>query len=419
MCKNTKRKFDYTKIPLYNKSIDNRLPKQRGFTVGSQRITWRKKIQEALVRGHDVDDAKQVLFKRLRKVPSMHGLSDDQIIGVLAEFLHRLLTGHPYKNAPGLQRRIIPDLTVEECRESILRVLDNREVAHHIIFGLVGDMYGEKFRPLRAVRRSLLMVIASTSRLERYVSYFIPNNRIVEILNVDYPLFGVDETLAQWIGRLYGVIGYEVFGFLDASKLDIIKEIDEAHGCNVFLDDLICGVIAAAYARLWTRYRSHGYSYEQTYKRSRELLDPWFQEQELRIDDLVTVVYERQSKYYSSLTWDLCKEGLRKVLSKSDIYQLLVQVDKLRHLTDPYEIEQAALTHAISINQKYGTVGNTNIGVFTYRLPAPLNRIEDQVLLYTVAAVLADTCGYVAHEMESREPGLQEVVQEQWKILIQ
>ena len=68
----------------------------------------------------------------------------------------------------------------------------------------------------------------------------------------DESLYGIDEILAFSIVNLYGSIGFTNYGYLDKVKPGIIKKLDSEEGgrCNTFLDDLVGAVAAAAAGKL-------------------------------------------------------------------------------------------------------------------------------------------------------------------------
>lgn len=115
-------------------------------------------------------------------------------------------------------------LTMEECTESVLAVLSKREVQFTLYTGIALDELAERKllpQPLQA------------------------------ILENDEPLYGVDETLALGIVHVYGMIGLTSFGYLDKEKTGVIRDLNNHHSeVHVFLDDLVCGLAAAASARI-------------------------------------------------------------------------------------------------------------------------------------------------------------------------
>lgn len=123
-----------------------------------------------------------------------------------------------------LQLPYNPSLSFAVCLQSVLSVLEKREVQHTIITGVVLDSYAEKGllpEPLQS------------------------------ILQNDTPLYGVDEMLAVGITNVYGTIGLTNFGYLDKVKPGILKELN-SKGARVhtFMDDIVAALAASASARL-------------------------------------------------------------------------------------------------------------------------------------------------------------------------
>jgi phosphatidylglycerophosphatase A len=123
-----------------------------------------------------------------------------------------------------LQLPYNPSLTLEECLDSVKTVLKKREVQHAVITGIAID------------------ILAEQKKLPE------PFQTIMEI---DEPLYGVDEILALSIVNVYGTIGLTSFGYLDKEKNGIISYLNNnKEKVNVFLDDLVAGIAAAASARI-------------------------------------------------------------------------------------------------------------------------------------------------------------------------
>lgn len=123
-----------------------------------------------------------------------------------------------------LQARYLPNLTMQECYESVLRVLDKREVQHALMTGIALDCMAEEEHLPQPLQR---------------------------IIAEDEGLYGVDEILALAITNVYGSIGLTNFGYLDKLKPGILGDLDSGRGrINTFLDDLVAGIAAAAAARL-------------------------------------------------------------------------------------------------------------------------------------------------------------------------
>ncbi|CAH1225994.1 MULTISPECIES: phosphatidylglycerophosphatase A family protein [Paenibacillus] len=117
-----------------------------------------------------------------------------------------------------------PDLTMDDCVNSVKAVLHKREVQYTLYTGIALDELAEKRllpQPLQA------------------------------IMEADESLYGVDETLALGITHVFGMIGLTSFGYLDKEKIGVIRDLNEhGTGIHVFLDDLVAGLAAAASARI-------------------------------------------------------------------------------------------------------------------------------------------------------------------------
>lgn len=128
-----------------------------------------------------------------------------------------------------MQVQYTATLTIEDCLESVDRVLEKREIQHAILVGIELDKLAEQGKL---------------------------SEPLLSIVKMDEGLFGVDETIA--IGSVfgYGSIAVTTFGYLDKVKTGIIKELDEKENqVNTFLDDLICSIAANASSRLAHRIR--------------------------------------------------------------------------------------------------------------------------------------------------------------------
>jgi phosphatidylglycerophosphatase A len=143
-------------------------------------------------------------------------------IDAIAEIVYALQ--HPYNES----------LDMDICHENIYAVLRKREVQHAIITGIAID------------------VLAEEKQLPQ------PLQTIMEI---DEPLYGIDEILALSITNVYGTIGLTSFGYLDKMKPGVLQKLnDPGEHIHVFLDDIVAGIAAAASARIahqhpnWDRY---------------------------------------------------------------------------------------------------------------------------------------------------------------------
>ncbi|WP_432402205.1 phosphatidylglycerophosphatase A family protein [Wukongibacter sp. M2B1] len=116
------------------------------------------------------------------------------------------------------------NLTIEECIDSIDKVLEKREVQHAILTGISLD------------------ILAEEDKLQE---------PLLTILKKDEPLYGIDEILALSITNVYGSIGLTNFGYLDKEKIGVLKDLNvKGTKVHTFLDDLVAGIAAAASARI-------------------------------------------------------------------------------------------------------------------------------------------------------------------------
>lgn len=122
-----------------------------------------------------------------------------------------------------LQKKYVPDLTMETCEEAVMRVLGKREVHNAILTGVELDRLAEK---------QMLSEPLQT------------------LINSDNPLYGIDEILVLSICNVYGSIGLTNFGYVDKIKPGIIGKLDaegkKTNRCHTFLDDIIGAIAAAA-----------------------------------------------------------------------------------------------------------------------------------------------------------------------------
>jgi phosphatidylglycerophosphatase A len=123
-----------------------------------------------------------------------------------------------------LQKPYNSELKLSECIESVQAVLKKREVQYTLYTGIALDELAEK--------------------------KLLPEP-LQEIMEKDESLYGVDETMAIGIISVYGMIGLTSFGYLDKEKMGIIKDLNnDGQKINVFLDDLVAALTAAASARI-------------------------------------------------------------------------------------------------------------------------------------------------------------------------
>ncbi|WP_124727754.1 phosphatidylglycerophosphatase A [Staphylospora marina] len=153
------------------------------------------------------------------KMAAMDRLKDRGVtIDAIAEIVYHMQS--PYKE----------DLTLEACVESVLAVLNKREIQHAILVGVELDMLAE---------RNLL------------------SEPLLSLVRDDEGLFGCDETLALGSVFGYGSIAVTTFGHLDKQKIGIIRQLDTKKDgpVHTFTDDLVASIAAAASSRLAHRLR--------------------------------------------------------------------------------------------------------------------------------------------------------------------
>ncbi|MFB5190115.1 phosphatidylglycerophosphatase A family protein [Alicyclobacillus fastidiosus] len=134
-----------------------------------------------------------------------------------------------------LQKDYISDLNMKQCIESVERVLTKHEVQNAILTGIELDTLAED----GLLKRPLL-----------------------DVIQRDESLYGVDEILALSILNLYGTIGYTNYGYIDKLKHGILGPLnDKSTGkVNTFLDDLVGAVAAAASSRIAHNHDGELYS---------------------------------------------------------------------------------------------------------------------------------------------------------------
>lgn len=110
---------------------------------------------------------------------------------------------------------------------SVLKVLEKREVQYALMTAIELDMNAEKSRYL--------------------------DKDLEEIVKTDLGLFGTDEVLAYGICNLYGSIALTNFGFLDKQKFGVVARLNDEGKkegvCHTFLDDMVAAIAAAAASR--------------------------------------------------------------------------------------------------------------------------------------------------------------------------
>lgn len=126
------------------------------------------------------------------------------------------------------QAKYNPNLNMEDCLESVKKIISYRDIFHIILLGVEIDKLTEQGKL---------------------------SSPIQDILKADLGMFGIDEIFGLSIAQKYGVIGQTNFGDIDVNKPGIVKELNE-HGksgceqCHTFLDDIVGAIAAAASTRV-------------------------------------------------------------------------------------------------------------------------------------------------------------------------
>ena len=129
-----------------------------------------------------------------------------------------------------MQYEFNKQLRMDECIESVERVLMKRVIQHALLVGVELDRLAE----------------------EKKLS-----EPLQSIIEQDEGLFGVDETIAFGAVLGYGSIAVTTFGHLDKNKIGIIRHLDSkiGHRVHTFLDDMIASIAANAASRIAHRIR--------------------------------------------------------------------------------------------------------------------------------------------------------------------
>ena len=116
-------------------------------------------------------------------------------------------------------------LTMEYCEEIIDSILGKTEVQNALMLGIEIDKLHEKG--------------------------LLEDKFLNDMISRDAGIFGLDEIIGLNLTYCYGTIAITNFGYLDKVKPKIIGKLDNSkEKTNVFLDDLACGICAAACGKL-------------------------------------------------------------------------------------------------------------------------------------------------------------------------
>lgn len=126
------------------------------------------------------------------------------------------------------QGKYNPQLRMEDCIESVEKILSYRDIFH------------------------LVQLSIEIDRLTEIGAFRSP---IQEIMMADLGMFGIDEIFGLSIAQMYGTIGQTNFGDIDVNKPGIVKYLNDLgkndnKSCHTFLDDVVGALAAAASTRV-------------------------------------------------------------------------------------------------------------------------------------------------------------------------
>lgn len=129
------------------------------------------------------------------------------------------------KLAMGLQKKFLPEVPLEKYISATLEISKKWDILNCCMVGIALDK------------------AASNKQLDEPLQ---------TIMDEDLGVFAVDEVLAYYgFATLYGGIGITSAGWLDKEKSGIIAKLDkDKNSVNVFLDDLIVGLVACVSAKI-------------------------------------------------------------------------------------------------------------------------------------------------------------------------
>lgn len=130
--------------------------------------------------------------------------------------------------AYGAQSKYLPNLSLDEVRDSVKEVLTKRDQFHAILLAINIDVLAEQ----KMLSEPLQSIISD-----------------------DLGLFGLDEAIAISIAGNYGTIGVTNFGNMDVNKPGKISVLqnDTSH-VHCFLDDIVGALAAVAAIRVAQRH---------------------------------------------------------------------------------------------------------------------------------------------------------------------
>lgn len=121
-----------------------------------------------------------------------------------------------------------PNISYQDCKDSVEKILSLRDVFH------------------------ILQLGAEIDRLTEEKAFQGP---IQEVLASDLGMFGIDELFGLELAGMYGTIGKTNFGDIDVNKPGIVAKLNydgkgDKPACHTFLDDIVGAIAAAASTRV-------------------------------------------------------------------------------------------------------------------------------------------------------------------------
>jgi phosphatidylglycerophosphatase A len=125
------------------------------------------------------------------------------------------------------QSKYSDQVSLSVCVESVEKILSLRDIFHHVQLAC---------------------------EIDRLAEEGLFQGPIQDIIEQDFGLFGVDETMGLDVSSLYGTIGQTNFGDIDVNKHGIVQKLNDAGKeegiCHTFLDDIVGAIAAAASTRV-------------------------------------------------------------------------------------------------------------------------------------------------------------------------
>lgn len=126
------------------------------------------------------------------------------------------------------QGKYNPNLSMDDCVESVKKILSYRDIFH---------------------------LVQLSIEIDRLTEEGVFRSPIQDIMKADLGMFGIDEIFGLNIASMYGTIGQTNFGDIDVNKPGIVKELNDggkkdSGKCHTFLDDVVGALAAAASTRV-------------------------------------------------------------------------------------------------------------------------------------------------------------------------